>query len=98
MRTGLLGLGAEYGVAAANVGHHRVLAAGGIAQFHEVLLARPAAILITGPSGEEAAEHAVLRVEYGQVLIRDGFDTRTAHRASEAGNLRRVEVVTRCKA
>ena len=90
---GVLGLGAEHGVAAAHVGQHGMRAAGLVAQGHAVVLARAAAIAIACAGRKEAAEDAVLGVEYGEVLIGDGLDVRGAGLAREFGHLRGVEIV-----
>ena len=74
MQAGLLRFGAEDGVAAADIGHHGMRAARGVAQRHAVLFAGAAAIAIAGAGGEEAAEDAMLGVEDGQVLVGDGLD------------------------
>ena len=78
VQAGLLRFGAEDGVAAADVGHHRMRAPGGIAQRDAVLFAGTAAIAIAGAGGEEAAEDAVLGVEDRQVLVGDGLDALAA--------------------
>ena len=85
MRARFLRFGAENGVAAADVGHDGVRAAGVIAQFDAVLFAGAAAILVAGAVGEEAAEDAVLGVEDGQVLAGDGFDMLRARVARQIG-------------
>ena len=82
---GFLRFGAEDGIAAADVGHHRMRAAGRIAQRHAMLFARAAAIAIAGAGRKEAAEDAVLGVEHRQVLIGDGFDAvRRRHGAASS--------------
>ena len=74
----LLRFGAEDGVAAADVGHHRMGASGRVASGRLVLLARTAAIAIAGSGGEKAAEHAVLGMKDRQVLVGDRLDSRAA--------------------
>ncbi len=65
VRAGFLGFGSEDGVAAANVGEDRVGAAFGILQRDAVFFAGAAAIAVAGSFRQEAAEDAVLGVEYG---------------------------------
>ena len=84
MRGGLLRLRAEDGVAAADVGHHGMGAAARIAQLHAMLLARAAAIAVAGAGGKEAAEHAVLGVKHGEVLVDDRLDFVRARCAARA--------------
>lgn len=71
MAASLLGLCAKHGIAATNIGHYGVGAAIAVAQCHAMLLAGVTTILKTGAIGEEAAEHTVLGVEHGQVLVCD---------------------------
>ena len=74
MEARLLRFGAKYSVAAADVGHYRMRAARGIPQRDPVFLARPSAIAIAGAGGKESAKDAVFGVEYGQVMVGDGFE------------------------
>ena len=90
---GLLRFGAEDGVAAADVGHHRMGAAGGSRSATRVLFARTAAIAIAGSGREEAAEDAVLGVEDGQVLVGDDLNACRRRVAGEFRNLSGVQVV-----
>ena len=61
--------GVEHRVAAAGVGLDRVLRAHAVAQLHVVPVAGPAAVGVVGARGEERAEHAVLHVKHGHVLV-----------------------------
>ena len=85
MRARLLRFRSENRVAATHVSHHWMRAAFGILEFHAVLFARTAAIAIAGSRGQKPAEHAVLGVEDGQVLVGDGFDALPARAACEIG-------------
>ena len=93
MQARLLRFGAEYRVAAAHVGHHRMRAAAGIAQRDLVFLARPAAIAIAGAGGKEPAKDAVFGVEHGQMMVGDGFQPRRIDAAGQRGDLRGVQIV-----
>ena len=73
MQARFLRFGAKDGVAAADVGHHRMRAAVGNPAARPGVFARAAAIAIAGAGGKEAAEDAVFGVEHGQVLVGDGF-------------------------
>src|SRR5438128_1215973 len=59
MQARFLRLGSKHGIAATDVGHHRMRASAGIAQGDLVFLARPAAIAITGSGRKESAKNAV---------------------------------------
>src|SRR5476651_2304675 len=83
MSAGFLRLGAEDGIAAAYVGHHRMRAACRVAQCHTVLLAGAAAVAIAGAGREKPAEDAVLHVEDGEVLVGDRLDEIGARVARE---------------
>ena len=93
METGLLGLRAEDGVAAAGVGEHGVAAAVDAAELDAVGFAGSAAILVRGAGGEEAAEEAVLGVEDGEVLVGDDLDAGSAQGVGKSRDLGGVEVV-----
>src|SRR5262245_47533113 len=71
----LLRFGAEHRVAASDVGQHRMRSSGGVLQRHYVLLARPSAITIVGAGREETAEHAMLSMKHGQMLVDNCLDT-----------------------
>lgn len=90
---GVLGFGAEDGVAAAGVGEDGVVAALFVGEGHFVFFAGAAAIEIGSSRGEEAAEDAMLGVEDGEVLVGDGFEAGGAGLAGEGGDLGGVEVV-----
>ena len=87
-----LRFGAEYGVAAADVGHDRMRAPTDITNGDAMLFAGTAAILVARAGGEEAAEDAVLGVEDGQVLVSDGFDPVASDFARESRDLRGVQI------
>ena len=73
MRAGFLSFSSENGIAAADVGHHRMRSSTRILQRNPVAFAGPAAVLITGAGGKEPAEDAVFGVEYRQVVIGDNL-------------------------
>ncbi len=84
-RTRLRG-GVEHGVAAALVGEHEVVGAGAVAQRQRRALAWPPAVAPGVAGAQEARKHAVLGVEYGQVVVRDRLQRgRPAPRRPSAG-------------
>src|SRR5262249_25848708 len=90
-----LRFGAESGVTAADVRHHRMRAPAPISQFDAVLLAGMSAVEVASPFREEAAEHAMLGVEHGQMLVGDHFDAVRAYRGRKRRHLGGVEIVAR---
>src|SRR5258708_1221004 len=95
MGAGLLRLGAEDRVAATHVGEDGVGAATIVPHRHLVVFARTAAIAITGPGGQKAAEDAMFGVEDREVLIADRLDGRAADLPGELTNPFAVQIVGR---
>ena len=93
MAAGFLRLGAEDRVPAAYVGHHRMRLAAFIAQRHAMFFARMAAIDVAGAFREEPAEHTMLGVENGQMMIDDRFKRERGDSLGQCGNLFGVEIV-----
>src|SRR5450755_4012310 len=88
-----LRLGAEDGISAAYVGHHRMRAASRVAQRHTVFLAGAAAVAIAGAGREKPAEYAVLHVEDRQVLVGHYLDGPGARAARQFSHLGGVQVM-----
>src|SRR5258706_16203277 len=95
MSASLLRLGAKARVAASDVRHHRMGAAGRILQGDSVLFTRTPAIAVTCAGRQEPAEHTVLGMEDGQVLIRNHLDPAGACLPREVGNLGGIQVMGR---
>ncbi len=95
MRARFLRLRSEHRIAASDIRHHRMRAARLIPQLHAMLLTRPAAILVACSARQKSAEHAMLRMEHRQVLIRDGLDILRARIARQIRDLRRIQIVRR---
>src|SRR5579863_1821424 len=85
----------EDSVAASDVGHHRMRAADRVFQFNLMFLARPAAIPIAATARQETAEHTMLGVENGQMLISNHFNLRRTSRSRQLRNLRGVQIMRR---
>ena len=94
----LLRFGAENRIAAADVRHHRMRAAALVLELDHVFFAWPAAIAIAGSGGKKAAEHAVLGVKDGQMLIGDRFEFVAPDQPGERGDLRGIQIVGRREA
>lgn len=90
---GVLGLGTEDGVAAADVGNDGMAAALLVFEGDLVLFAGAATIEVAGALGEEAAEDAVFGVEDREVLVGDDFDAGGVGLSGQRFDLLRVEVV-----
>ena len=90
---GLLSLGAEDGIAAADVGNQRMSAAIHVTERNSVLFAWAAAILIRCSGRKKTAKDAVLGMENGQMLISDDFHKCAADLVRERADLGCVEIV-----
>eukprot|EP00962_Isochrysis_galbana_P049435 scaffold20938_cov116-Isochrysis_galbana.AAC.6 len=95
---GRLGFCREDGIAAAHVCQHQVILSPPVAQVDRVRLARVSAVLVALAIGEEPAEHAVLSVEHGQVLMHHYLQPRghlLGHPLGQSDQLLRRQVVRR---
>ena len=98
VRAGLLRLRPEDRVPTSDVGEYGMRTSLRIFESHPMLFAGPTAIAVRRAGGKEAAEHAMLGVEDGQMLIRDGFQTLWADGPGQSGDLLGVEIVRRGEA
>mmetsp|Transcript_10835 Transcript_10835/g.30727 ORF Transcript_10835/g.30727 Transcript_10835/m.30727 type:complete len:306 (+) Transcript_10835:53-970(+) len=94
-----LGLGVEDRVAAAHVRQDKMVLPFAVPQVHGVELAGVATVTVAVAGAEEAAEHAVLHVEDGEVLVEDDLECSAPLPESlcHCSNLLGVEVVRRCE-
>ena len=93
-----LRLRVEQSVPATLVCENQVILAQVVSKMDRMLLAGLAAILLARAVGQKAAEHAVLRVKDGQVVVKNDFHvSRGPKSLCEPHDLIRIEIMSGCE-
>src|SRR5688572_12126281 len=84
---GALGLRMKHGVATADIGLHRMIHSGAIAERNPMFLARSTARLVVATVREERGDHAMFHMEQRHWMVKNDLHPRTERRLREREEL-----------